>query len=53
MLDIDDTSLQELQLSLEGRGLLDNRELVIASVRDPQRMLEVFTTCLLYTSRCV
>ena len=44
MLDIDDTSLQELQLSLEGRGLLDNRELVIASVRDADRMLEVFET---------
>ncbi len=44
MLDIDDTSLQELQLSLEGRGLLDNRELVIASVRDAGRMHEVFET---------
>jgi FlaA1/EpsC-like NDP-sugar epimerase len=44
MLDIDDTSLQELQLSLDGHGLLNNRALVIASVRDPQRMLEVFET---------
>ena len=44
MLDIDDTSLQELQLGLEGRGLLDNRALVVASVRDADRMAEVFET---------
>nr|WP_291822578.1 polysaccharide biosynthesis protein [Candidatus Microthrix sp.] len=44
MLDIDDTALQELQLGMEGHGLLDDRALVIASVRDPQRMLEVFET---------
>ena len=42
MLDIDDTAIQELQLSLDGHGLLDNRSLVIASVRDSRRMLEVF-----------
>ena len=40
MLDIDDTAIQELQLSLDGHGLLDNRSLVIASVRDSRRMLE-------------
>jgi FlaA1/EpsC-like NDP-sugar epimerase len=44
MLDIDDTAIQELQLSLDGHGLLDNRSLVIASVRDAQRMVEVFET---------
>ena len=42
MLDVDDTALQELQLGMEGHGLLDDRSLVIASVRDSRRMLEVF-----------
>jgi FlaA1/EpsC-like NDP-sugar epimerase len=36
MLDVDDTALQELQLGMEGHGLLDDRSLVIASVRDSQ-----------------
>jgi FlaA1/EpsC-like NDP-sugar epimerase len=44
MLDIDDTAIQELQLSMDGHGLLNNRSLVIASVRDAQRMVEVFET---------
>ena len=43
MLDVDDTALQELQLGMEGHGLLDDRSLVIASVRDSRRMLEAFT----------
>ena len=42
MLDRDESALQAVQLSIEGRGLLDSRDLVVACIRDAQRMTEVF-----------
>lgn len=43
MLDRDESALQAVQLSIEGNGLLDDRNLVLANIRDPQRLHEVFT----------
>jgi len=42
MLDRDESALQGVQLSIEGRGLLDSRDLVVACIRDRARMTEVF-----------
>jgi len=42
MLDRDESGLQGVQLSIEGRGLLDDDALVVACIRDKQRMREVF-----------
>ncbi|MEZ5321573.1 MAG: polysaccharide biosynthesis protein [Microthrixaceae bacterium] len=42
MLDRDESALQSVQLSIEGRGLLDSRNLVVASIRDRNRIREVF-----------
>ncbi len=42
MLDRDESALHGLQLRLEGRALLDDRNLVVADVRDARRMVEVF-----------
>jgi dTDP-glucose 4,6-dehydratase len=42
MLDRDETGLQHVQLSIEGQGLLDRDELVVADIRDQKRMAEVF-----------
>lgn len=42
MLDRDESALQGVQLSIEGRGLLDSRDLVVACIRDRERMAEVF-----------
>ncbi len=42
MLDRDESALQGVQLSIEGRGLLDSRDLVVACIRDKERMAEVF-----------
>ena len=42
MLDRDESALHALQLQLEGRALLDDRNLVVADVRDAARMAEVF-----------
>ena len=42
MLDRDESALHSLQLRLEGRALLDDRNLVVADVRDADRMIEVF-----------
>ncbi len=42
LMDRDESALHALQLRLEGRALLDDRSLVVADVRDAQRMLEVF-----------
>jgi FlaA1/EpsC-like NDP-sugar epimerase len=38
MLDRDESALQAVQLSLDGRGLLDDENLVLADIRDAQRM---------------
>jgi FlaA1/EpsC-like NDP-sugar epimerase len=43
MLDRDESGLHAVQLSLDGRGMLDDRNLVVADIRDQQRLDEVFT----------
>jgi FlaA1/EpsC-like NDP-sugar epimerase len=42
MLDRDESALHALQLRLEGRAMLDTRELVVADLRDAGRMRQVF-----------
>ena len=42
LLDRDESALHAVQLSIEGRALLDDRNLVVADIRDRDRMLEVF-----------
>ena len=42
MLDRDESGLHEVQLSIEGRALLDTPNLVLADIRDPERLDEVF-----------
>jgi FlaA1/EpsC-like NDP-sugar epimerase len=42
MLDRDESGLHAVQLSMDGRGLLDDRNLVVADIRDEQRLDEVF-----------
>jgi len=42
MLDRDESALHAVQLSIEGRALLDSRNLVVADIRDPARLREVF-----------
>jgi FlaA1/EpsC-like NDP-sugar epimerase len=43
MLDRDESGLHAVQLSIDGRGMLDDRNLVVADIRDQQRLDEVFT----------
>lgn len=45
MLDRDETALHGLQLSMEGKALLDTPNLVVADVRDAERVNEVFGCC--------
>lgn len=42
MLDRDESLLHAVQLSIDGRGQLESRALVVADIRDRARMLEVF-----------
>ncbi len=42
MLDRDESALQALEVSLTGTGLLNNPALVVACIRDAERMREVF-----------
>lgn len=42
MLDRDESALQAVQLSIEGRSLLNTRQLVIGCIRDKERMAQVF-----------
>lgn len=42
MVDRDESGLHSVQLSLEGRALLDERTLVVADIRDGSRIAEVF-----------
>ena len=42
MLDRDESALQAVQMSIEGRSLLDTRTLVVACIRDRERLREVF-----------
>jgi len=43
MLDHDETGLQSTELSIFGHGLLDTKDVVLASIRDAASMHEVFT----------
>jgi FlaA1/EpsC-like NDP-sugar epimerase len=42
MLDRDESGLHAVQLSIDGRGLLDDPNLVLADIRDRDRIYEVF-----------
>ncbi len=42
MVDRDESALHGVQMSIEGRALLDSRNLVVADIRDADRILEVF-----------
>ena len=42
MVDRDESALHAVQLSIEGRALLDSRNIVVADIRDGERIREVF-----------
>ena len=42
MLDRDESALHAIQLALHGRALLDSDETILADIRDPHRVKEVF-----------
>ena len=42
MLDRDESALHAIQLALHGRAMLDSDETVLADIRDPRRVREVF-----------
>lgn len=42
MVDRDESALHAVQLSLDGRARLDSRDVVVADIRDADRVLEVF-----------
>lgn len=42
MVDRDETALQEVQISTVGHGLLDDENLVLADIRDRDRVFEIF-----------
>ncbi|MEQ8840696.1 MAG: nucleoside-diphosphate sugar epimerase/dehydratase [Acidimicrobiales bacterium] len=42
MLDRDESALHAVQMAIEGRALLDNERLVVADIRDAERMKDVF-----------
>jgi FlaA1/EpsC-like NDP-sugar epimerase len=44
MLDRDESGLHGVQLSIDNRGLLDDPNLVLADIRDAERIMEVFDT---------
>lgn len=43
MLDRDESALHSLQLSIEGKALLDTPNLIVADIRDTERMDEIFS----------
>jgi FlaA1/EpsC-like NDP-sugar epimerase len=43
MLDRDESALHGVQLAIEGRAMLDTRNLVVADIRDDDRLREVFS----------
>ncbi|MCU1353054.1 MAG: putative polysaccharide biosynthesis protein [Acidimicrobiales bacterium] len=43
MLDRDESALHGVQLSLEGRAMLDDRNLVVCDIRDRDRLAQVFS----------
>lgn len=42
LLDRDESALQETQVSLTGQGLLDSDDVLLADIRDPQALADVF-----------
>jgi len=42
MLDRDESALHAVQLSIEGRALLDSQDIVLADIRDRDRIFEIF-----------
>jgi len=42
LLDHDETSLQSTQISIAGHGLLDTRDVVLASIRDERALAKIF-----------
>ncbi len=42
MLDRDESALHAVQLSIEGKALLDTPDLIVGNIRDRERMLEIF-----------
>jgi len=42
LLDRDETTLQEVQISISGHGLLDTRDVVLADIRDPEALQTIF-----------
>ena len=42
MLDRDESALHAVQLSIEGRALLDSHDIVLADIRDRERIIELF-----------
>jgi FlaA1/EpsC-like NDP-sugar epimerase len=42
MLDRDESALHSTQMSLTGRGLLDGEDTLLADIRDPERLEEIF-----------
>lgn len=42
MVDRDESALHAVQMAIEGRALLDSERLVVADIRDADRMIEVF-----------
>lgn len=45
MLDRDESALHGTQLSVTGQGLFESDDVVLADIRDADRMIEVFETC--------
>src|SRR5712692_123649 len=45
LLDHDESNLHRLLLETTGQGLLDSDEIIIADIRDSERLHQIFTTC--------
>lgn len=45
LVDRDENALHGVQLELEGRALLDSEMLIVADIRDRERMFEIFEQC--------
>jgi dTDP-glucose 4,6-dehydratase len=44
ILDRDESAIHEVQLSIDGQGLLINENLILADIRDKDRLVEIFDT---------
>ncbi len=43
MLDRDESGLQATQITIDGNGLLDSRDVILADIRDPEALNKIFT----------